>query len=281
MSETIIIRSGVGTAPRRASTAPVATTSIGYETRTMTCPDCGKDFEYDYAEIKGKPILLPARCWDCVERYRGQQRVYKDELNKRKVEATWRDWLRKTCPSILDNEKYLMNCDKRLRDAATAWTTTLPAERGLGLVGPTGCGKTVCSILALREAHRIGGTVAFVDATTLAEAANLSRWGQREEKLIARQDIEGWKSAQYLLLDDIGQAAANGNEDADALLFDLVKLRCEQSRPILWTCQGGDAWLKDRLGPIRYPAITRRLIQTCDVTSLFTTTTEPQQDFIV
>lgn len=244
-----------------------ATMSIELATATASCPECGQSFDYDSAEAFGIS-LKPARCWDCTDRLRVEAENAERERASRLVSESWRAWMQKNCPALVDGEKWLAHCNPVMRSAGATWAAT-PQHKGIGLIGPTGCGKTTVALLALRECHRRGATIGYADAIRLAEAANLARWGFKSEQGFARQTIAEWKECGYLLLDDIGQAAANGNEDADSVLFELVKSRCEAARPIIWTCQGSDAWLLERLGPVRGPAVIRRLVECCDVTSLF------------
>lgn len=231
------------------------------------CPECGSKFEYEKAEAFGRQIFKPVRCWDCADAMREAIRQDDRARLTRAREQSWENWRRDNFPAF--DVSFLKNCDSRIRAAGATWTEKLPTSENLGLIGPTGTGKTTVAVLCLREAHMIGASIAYLDALKLAKLAQDRRFANREEQQQARHAIREAADARYLLLDDIGQGPANGNEDSDALLFELVKERYERKLSIIWTCQGNDHWLRERLGPIRYPAIERRLTEAGPAISLF------------
>jgi DNA replication protein DnaC len=140
------------------------------------------------------------------------------------------------------------------------------ATLGLGLIGKTGEGKTRCLHIALKKAFDAGKkcfAIRHVAFASLAEEFYSSNERIVEQAHKCKQDAF-W--CEVLLLDDLGKARSTPARDE--LLEELVETRTSNNLPILWSANAGGAWLIERFGPDRGPAIARRLAEFSHIPSL-------------
>lgn len=216
-----------------------------YDTETpsptlrQSCLDCNNPIS--------SPALFRNRCDACQqarEKQWEQQRT--SDLRDRRRQQ-WNDLLTYyNCESFRDNQHhYDVAITEEARACGNAWWNEnhRQIQQGFGIFGPPGIGKTVVAVHLLRMLHLQGHSVAF---TSDPRIATLARQRDRE----AEQEISKLKTADILLIDDLGQQATSSNPVARDLLFQIVHERHTAGRKLFWTAQGGASYLTAQLGYI-------------------------------
>lgn len=132
------------------------------------------------------------------------------------------------------------------------------SQRGLGLFGPTGRGKTRAMYAILRRLHFAGVTCAAVQAIQFAEAAMLiaerAPWNVRAGALDL---IRTCHRVPVLLFDDLGKE--NSTPAVAKAMHDLVEERKAFHRTLLWTSERTADELAQFLGTNYADGIVRRI----------------------
>lgn len=131
-------------------------------------------------------------------------------------------------------------------------------ERGLGLFGPTGRGKTRAMYAILKRLHFAGVRCFAVQAIQFAEAAMLiaerAPWSERNPAL---ELIRLCHRVPVLLFDDLGKE--NSTPAVAKAIHDLVEERKAYHRTLLWTSERTDDELAQFLGKNYADGIVRRI----------------------
>ncbi len=227
---------------------------------TETCPECGTEFSRKIYSLFGRHIggkLCPA-CFDKQQ----AERVAEHERHERiQREYKWNA----VCPLIYrDTNLNDARLNKHAVETVLRWEPR--QQRGLGLIGKTGRGKTRCMFMALRKSFDLDLTVASISHTKLSRIAMDAFSGDKEERADARDVLRSLHSAAVVLLDDLGKPPST--ERADSELEELIEERTSQGKPILWTANGSGEWLIKRFGTDRGEPLVRRLAEFSEVTTL-------------
>lgn len=149
------------------------------------------------------------------------------------------------------------------RDARTGpdGTPVFGTQRGLGLFGPTGRGKTRAMYAILRRLHFAGVRCFAVQAIRFAEAAMLiaerAPWSERTPALDL---IRTCHRVPVLLFDDLGKE--NSTPAVAKAMHDLVEDRKAHHRTLLWTSERTADELAQFLGTNYADGIVRRIGET-------------------
>lgn len=131
-------------------------------------------------------------------------------------------------------------------------------QRGLGLFGPTGKGKTRAMYAILKRLHFAGIRCYAVQSIRFAEAAMLiaerAPWSMREPALDL---IRRCHTVPVLLFDDLGKE--NSTPAVAKAMHDLVEERKAHLRPFLWTSERTADDLAQFLGVNFADGIVRRI----------------------
>lgn len=94
---------------------------------------------------------------------------------------------------------------------------------GLGLVGPSGIGKTRCAFTLLRRMFDAGKTIAAVCAPKFAKICAEQFDGYPDTREQSKRALGAFMRAEILFLDDLGKARFT--ERVEIELFDLLEYR--------------------------------------------------------
>lgn len=230
---------------------------------SKTCLRCRKVVQLQWSEedpFGAMMVRLWRYCETCLP-----VALEESESDRRAEEAREREerWAR-ICPkAFVDTDLSDPRLNAHIVSAGRAWR---PGAKGLGFMGPSGCGKSrVAYATALKRAYDAGLWIAHISHVQFRRVV-LDLFQDGETRLSARNRLDGLRRADVLLLDDLGKAPAT--EAVDAELLELVDDRTSNGRPLIWTSNGGGAWLIERMGPDRGRPIVRRLAEFCECVNL-------------
>jgi len=156
---------------------------------------------------------------------------------------------------------------RELREHAMAYAVGFkPDDRGLLLVGDTGCGKTHIAVGILTEVLRRGFTGMYCNVTDLLKRLRETyreNSDDHEAEILDEAD-----QADLLVFDDLG--AEKATEWVRDRLYLVINRRYENMKPVIVTTNCSEAELKERLGP----RIVSRLHEMCDRVQEF-----PKEDY--
>lgn len=216
------------------------------------CRGCACQFEAVPFEFFER-LYLPKFCKSCCDRQEAEQKAQEEAARSAEREAKWNT----ICPPLYRNTD-LSHPD--LSRAALACVSGWNMERGIGLVGGSGKGKTRLLFIALRRAFDAGNVVRVYTHNKFSKLVMDAFMG--DSRAEAARDLAALRKTDYLMIDDLGKAPST--ERADAEMEELVEHRVSHSLPILWSANAGGGWLEARFGPDRGPALVRRLAQFCE-----------------
>ena len=137
------------------------------------------------------------------------------------------------------------------------WPAWESEERGLGISGPTGLGKTRAAFAILTRCHFAGFETQAIDAIAFARAASSYHDDDRLERSAARTLLRQAHTVRVLLLDDIGKEPATPR--TAAALHELLEIRNRQRLPTIWTTERIGDELAPMFGSNYADGILRRL----------------------
>lgn len=225
------------------------------------CPDCQRAHE---SLFRGTQAVCP----DCnVKRQRdvmaARDGATQEELRRRKVEAWYT-----LCPPDYRRTSWQTHPELSpvCRALARNWLPPKTGvERGLGLFGPTGRGKTRAMYAILQRLHFGGGGCCRVDATTYADAASVVQdmrapWGVKGP---ARDLLARCKTARVLYFDDLGKEQSTPGVAHH--MHEMLEHRKREYLPTLWTSERSGEELAQFLGANYADGIVRRLRDMCAI----------------
>jgi len=202
---------------------------------------------------------LFALCIDCIDAIQSQHRSTEEKTAKQQRHAAKSAEWQHLCP--LDYRKTDWT-DPRLSPicaelAKTWWPAWDQEERGLGIVGTTGLGKTRAAYAILQRLHFAGIPVLAIDSISFARAASNYHDDDKIEKSSARDLLRRAQTTKVLLLDDIGKEPATPR--AASALHELLELRNRNHLPLIWTTERSGDDLAPMFGTNYADGIIRRL----------------------
>jgi DNA replication protein DnaC len=193
---------------------------------SRTCDDCGQLTTYEPL-LAGKFDLLenlPHFCTDCANRRQQAESEAAAARIREKREAAWTSTIpRKYRETDTSHPRFPKSIWKSLR--------TWPLDRSLGLIGPSGRGKTRLLALLAKRAIADDLYVGWCPATSFQWAAQ-NQWDD-EHGHDAKKWLRRWQDCHILFLDDLGKH--RWTEAVESEFFALIDLRTSRSMPILWT----------------------------------------------
>lgn len=198
-------------------------------------------------------------CIDCIEKIQMQHRQAEDHTAQQQRQAAKVAEWNHLCP--LDYRKTNWE-DSRLspvcRQLAKSWWPAWDQEeRGLGIAGSTGQGKTRAAYSILQRLHFAGIAVLAIDSIAFARAASNYHDDDRLEKAAARDLLRRAQTVKVLLLDDIGKEPATPR--TASALHELLELRNRNHLPMIWTTERSGDDLAPMFGTNYADGIIRRL----------------------
>jgi hypothetical protein len=207
----------------------------------QSCPGCSDPVQ---------AISAFGRVWHecprCAEAEKQQRR------QREKIDRALAQWAVVTPPT------YREKIDRSRIHPTIALAMDLDFSSGIGLVGPSGIGKTRVAFFALRMASARGLMPGRVTSAEYREAVSLRHSGAKETASRAEELIRMCKWSRALLIDDIGKGA--NTPAGDEAFYNLLEHRRAEKLLTFWTSNGGSGWLRKKLGADYGPAIVKRLV---------------------
>jgi len=220
-------------------------------TKTATCSDCATPFTFEPITFGNKVVFSPTKCDPCTEKYI----AYAEQDAQKRRENARRDRFAQMIPPI-----YLDTLPERipdrLREATEMWEYN---PMGIGIIGMSGKCKTRSAVLLLERMHDEGRTTFYISATDLALNSANQFADNPATKNIACSILTMCRSAEVLLLDDLGKGKMT--DRAETELYDLLEYRTSRRLPMIWTSNSDASGLHPMFLPDRADAIIRRLVE--------------------
>jgi DNA replication protein DnaC len=216
-----------------------------------TCTDCSQTFTFEPIMMGTKTLFSPTKCDPCTEKALSNynETVY---INAKKGS---RKRFEQMIPPI-----YLDTLPERLSRLLTQHSEMWEYNpMGIGFIGNSGKGKTRAAVLLLERMHDDGKTTFFISATDLALNSANQFADNPTTKDIARSILTMCRSAQVLVLDDLGKGRMT--DRAEAELYDLLEYRTSRRFPTIWTSNSDARGLISMFSKDRADAIIRRLAE--------------------
>jgi DNA replication protein DnaC len=220
-------------------------------TQKATCTDCSQSFTFEPITYGNKTLFAPTKCDPCTEKAitSHTEEVY---INAKKAS---RNRFRQMIPPI-----YLDTRPERLSRLLTQYSEMWEYNpMGIGFVGMSGKGKTRAAVLLLERMHEKGKTTFFISATDLTLNAANQFADNPTTKDIAKSILTMTKSAEVLVLDDLGKGRMT--DRAESELYDLLEYRTSRKFPTIWTSNSDSRGLHAMFSQDRADAIIRRLVE--------------------
>jgi len=226
--------------------------------KTAICSQCAASFEYEPIIFDGREMFARTLCPTCSEIRSREMEQNGAALLREEREQRWHA----VCPPLYrDTDPERINA--RCASFALEW---IPGQRGLGITGSTGLGKTRALFLALRRAFDAGKTCRAISHNAFTRTVQSAFAGDGIERSDAKAMLSALQKCDVLMIDDLGKPPPT--ERADSELEEIVEIRTCNLLPILWSANGSSAWLTKRLGPDRGAPLVRRLSEFSDVLAL-------------
>lgn len=177
-------------------------------------------------------------CTDCLdlsgaESYRQQQEEEAQASRRAAVVAEWKVLIPVSYRQTDWNDARLSPVCRDL--AKNWWPAWDKEERGLGIYGTTGLGKSRAAWAILTRLHFAGFSVLAVDAIAFAKAASSYNDDDKTTKQEARSLLKRCRQVKVLLLDDIGKEPSSPRTASE--MHDLLNHREREHLPIIWTSE--------------------------------------------
>ena len=207
-------------------------------------------------------------CPDCLEsiqkpQIEAEKTAAREEIRHRRA----REW-NELCPpdyrstNWLDHPELSPVCHALAKDWLPAWDSE---ERGLGIHGPSGMGKTRAMFAILRRLHFAGVPVAYVEAVEFDRQARIADdlrapWSV---KGAAIDFLQRCKTVRVLFFDDLGKESSILATAKH--MHDTFEHRGKHRLPLLWTSERTGEELARFLGDNYADGIIRRLRRSCAI----------------
>ena len=217
--------------------------------KTYTCEDCHKNFDAEVLAFHGKIIFEPRKCDACCENAVEAQKH--DALSRAEKVSIQR--FQMMIPPIY-HESDILRIPEALVMAIEMWSMN---PKGIGFIGKSGKGKTRAAVMLLKRMHEEDHNVFFISATDLALNSANQFADNPATKQIAKAILSQCKSADLLMLDDLGKNRMT--DRAESELYDLLEYRTSRRLPTIWTSNSDGKQLREMFSADRGEAIIRRL----------------------
>jgi hypothetical protein len=207
-------------------------------------------------------------CPDCLEavqkpQIEAEQTAAREEIRAKRA----REWLA-LCPldyrstNWRDHAELSAVCRTLAKDWLPQWESE---ERGLGIHGPSGMGKTRAMFAILRRLHFAGVGVHYVEAVKFDEQARIADdlrapWSLKGPAL---DFLHRCKSVRVLFFDDLGKESSILATAKH--MHDTFEHRGKHRLPLLWTSERTGEELARFLGENYADGIIRRLRRSCAI----------------
>jgi DNA replication protein DnaC len=205
-----------------------------------TCPGCGDSVP---CFVFGGKSLYECPPCDAAEKAR--------RLARERREGALRQW------EAVTPDEFQPAIKPELLHSAIAAALDLDGLSGVALIGAGDAGKTRVGYALLKRCAAAGKSVFAVRHSAYSAAAANRDSFDRDKSGEARHTLHRALHSAALLLDDVGKGETS--DRANAALYDLLTHRRDKGLTTHWTANSGSAWLKQRFGPDRGPAIVLRL----------------------
>lgn len=222
---------------------------------SKSCRRCGADFN-----VPASDVFFAVYCENCLPLALAEAETQRHQSERKVLQLRWA----KICPlAYRETDLSYPRLEKRFVDAVRNYKSS--EGKGLGLIGPTGSGKTRLLYAVLERAFLAGMWVHSTSHNAFRKVVIDSFGSDGESRWEARSKLDMMTRVDVLLFDDLGKAPAT--EAVDAELFELIERRTNSKRPTLWSANGSGDALEVWLGPDRGDAILRRLVEFSTVVS--------------
>lgn len=213
------------------------------------CEECSSYFEYEPIIFQDQQIFHQKYCDACGEKLTKQA----EESDRLQRESMARNRFYSMIPPIY-RETQKSRLSGILSDVLQSFEKN---DRGLGIIGGSGKGKTRIGILCLEKIHKAGHSTFFISATDFAlncanQFADNPAISSQAEEILRR-----CKVCDLLMLDDLGKNRMTDRVESE--LYDLLEHRTSQKLPMIWTSNSDQHGLGKMLSEDRSVAILRRL----------------------
>jgi DNA replication protein DnaC len=219
------------------------------KTKELICTNCNSNFDAEVLELGGREMTFQTLCDPCLEIKTAQ---VEQERSEKARKARQNEFWVMIPPIYQETDKSRLHANLRAEIDSYTYGRT-----GLGFAGESGAGKTRAMILLLQRIHEQGKSVMYMKATRLTEVAYQRFDDDYKIKDAAKAAINRCKSADCLLIDDIGKGRLP--QSAEELLFDIIDTRMEMQVPLFWTSNAKAKDLHGNFSPDRADPIIRRI----------------------
>jgi len=222
------------------------------------CETCSIPYEHEPIQFNGKVIYFQRNCDDCCLKYTQDQK----EAPARNARNASQTRFNLMIPPIYHDTDL-----ERLPEALTTPVLTWSYQpMGLGFIGTSGAGKTRAAIILLKRIQDVGKNTFFLTSPDLSLNAANQFADSPAIKVIAQSALKLCKSADLLLLDDLGKGRMT--DRAEAELYDILEYRTSHRLPTIWTSNSDAKGLLAMFSQDRGEAIVRRLAEFSSIVKL-------------
>jgi DNA replication protein DnaC len=219
------------------------------------CQRCGEPYDVEPLEFAGRVLFdPPVFCDQCVAKMRGERLDEAEQERQGRLAESWRT----ICPPLYrDTKENYHSLSASVRAGLLQWNPE--HQEDIGLIGPTGLGKTRLAFLKLKELHFAGHRCYAISAKRLEHMIAQSYDDDPLRRDTARVAIEASRTATFLLLDDVGKERFT--ERAASEFYDLMEHRTSHLLRTIWTTNSTLTDLENRIGGQHGKATIRRLVE--------------------
>lgn len=193
---------------------------------TKACDDCGQHTTYEPV-LFGEADLasgLPHFCQTCAgKRAAAEEQATMDRLREKRESA----WVGTVPKKYRETDMAHPDFPKQLWQRLRSWDLL----RNIGLIGPSGHGKTRLLAMLAKRAIAEDRFVGWCPATSFQWAAQ-NQWDDTQGS-DCKKYLRRWQECGVLILDDLGKH--RWTEAVESEFFALVDLRSSRGQPIHWS----------------------------------------------
>lgn len=234
----------------------VSATDLTIQEIAATCERCKTGFAYQGVVINGRVPFSSKFCPACSEANRIDREA---EEQRDALQAMQTEWETICPPLYRDTDRNELPISVATTLEVLDWQI---GNKGIGLAGASGAGKTRLVFMLLKRLHFDGIRCRAMTAK------RFENWCHRmfDKDDDARTQIVNAKSCKVLFIDDIGKEKYT--ERVESEFYDLIEHRTSHLLPILWTANASGDQLARMMGEDRGTPIVRRLREFSTVISV-------------